>query len=293
MSCYSQFITTLACRIKSKLPEPTGTTVPHFALISFAIVRFIPLSTLRLRLAWRGCWHFFEGLNLTSSSARCLGHIVKSRPSESPNKPTRARMSCFSDTTLVWDTFRSLRCSFMLSVHEFRGISCCRPGHREETSHWLPQYVAKEQGSWAISTRTTRSNGCSKRFLEARAVTFNVWRYFDVAVRLNHENWTQWTVFAKFNDAFESCVISACFSDVYFMSVSGPVWKGLQMYNLYSLNTWDFLHAEDFLQNKGQQFVWSESIIYTTGRYPQRYYFRLSSHACNWIIGLIMLANEK
>ena len=92
-----------------KLPAQNGTTVFHFALISFAIFRFIPLSTLRLRFPWRGCRHFIEGLNLTPSSARCLGHIVKSRPSEWPNKPVRAKMSSFSDATSVWDTFISLK----------------------------------------------------------------------------------------------------------------------------------------------------------------------------------------
>ena len=185
---YMWLHTTSISRIKSKLPEPTGTTVLHFALISFAISRFIPLSALRLWLPWRGCWHFVEGLNLTPSSARCLGHIVKSRPSKSPNKPTRARMSCFSDTTHVWDTFMSLRCSFMLSAHESRGISCCRPGQREEKSHSLPRYVANEQDSWAISTRTTQACGGNERFLDARKL---IWRYFDVAIGLNHGNWIQ------------------------------------------------------------------------------------------------------
>lgn len=122
-----------------KLPAPTGTTMFHFALISFAIFRFIPLSTLRLRLPCRGCWHFIEGLNLTPSSARCFGHIVKSRPSDSLNKPARAKMSSFSDATHVWDTFTFLKWSFTLSAQESRGKSCCRPGRREEKSQLLPQ----------------------------------------------------------------------------------------------------------------------------------------------------------
>ena len=137
MFIYNQ--ASIIAKYNIKLPAPTGTTVFHFALISFAIFRFIPLSTLRLWFPWRGCWHFVEGLNLTPSSARCFGHIVKSRPSESPNKPTRARMSSFSDATHVWDTLTSLKCSFTLSPHEFRGMSCCRPGQRKEKSHLLPQ----------------------------------------------------------------------------------------------------------------------------------------------------------
>ena len=76
------------CKTQSKIPAPTGTTAFHLALMSFAILRFIPLSTFRLWFPWRGCWHFIVGLNLTPSSARCFGHIVKSRPSEASNKPT-------------------------------------------------------------------------------------------------------------------------------------------------------------------------------------------------------------
>lgn len=209
---------TPVCIIKSKLPEPTGTTVLHFALISFAIFRFIPLSTLRLRLPWRGCWHFFEGLNLTPSSARCLGHIVKSlksRPSGSPNKPTRARMSCFSDATHVWDTFMSLRCSFMPSVHEFKGISCCRPGQREEKSHSVPLYVANEQDSWAISTRTTRARGWNERFLDARTL---IWRYFDVAIGLQECNLSTHLRGAWCNNV---CFARSC----YCLVLSGNKWK--------------------------------------------------------------------
>jgi len=126
----------------------------HLALISFAILRFIPLSTFRLWFPWRGCWHFIVGLNLTPSSAQCFGHIVKSRPSEASNKPTRARISSFSDATLVYDTLTSLRYSFMLSTHELRGTSCCHPGQREEISHLFPQRLVNEHDNWAIANLT-------------------------------------------------------------------------------------------------------------------------------------------
>ena len=64
-------------KCNNELPAPTGTTVFHFALTSRAIFRFTPLSTLPLRFPWRGCWHLVEGLNLTPSRARCLGHTVE------------------------------------------------------------------------------------------------------------------------------------------------------------------------------------------------------------------------
>ena len=89
--------------------------------LDFAVFRLTPLSPLPFRLPWRGCWHFFGGRNLTPRTARCLGQIVKSRPSSSSNRPTRAKMSFFSDTSHDWDTFTSLRCSFMPSAHEFSG----------------------------------------------------------------------------------------------------------------------------------------------------------------------------
>ena len=131
-------------------------------LISFAVFRLTPLSPLPFRLPWRGCWHFFDGRNLTPRTARCLRQIVKSRPSSSSNKPTRAKMSFFSDTTHDWDTFTSLRCSFMPSAHEFSGISCCRPGHRQEKSHSVPQKIANEQESWDI-LRLYSTNAWLKR----------------------------------------------------------------------------------------------------------------------------------
>ena len=64
-------------KCNNELPAPTGTTVFHFAVTSRAIFRFTPLSTLPLRFPWRGCWHLVEGLNLTPSRARCLGHTVE------------------------------------------------------------------------------------------------------------------------------------------------------------------------------------------------------------------------
>ena len=64
-------------KCNNELPAPNETTVFHFALTSRAIFRFTPLSTLPLRFPWRGCWHLVEGLNLTPSRARCLGHTVE------------------------------------------------------------------------------------------------------------------------------------------------------------------------------------------------------------------------
>lgn len=80
-----------------------GTTTFHLFLISFDIRRLTPLSLLPLRFPWSGCWHFIEALNLTPNWSRCFGQIVKSRPPSS-NNPTRARISSFSEETLVWDT---------------------------------------------------------------------------------------------------------------------------------------------------------------------------------------------
>ena len=125
------------CNIE--LPAPTGTTVFHFALTSRAIFRFAHLSTLRLWFPWRGCWHLGEGLNLKPNCTRCSGHTWKSWPPESPNKPTWAKISSFSDKTHVWDILTSFKCSFLLSIHEVRGTSYCRPGQREEKSHWVLQ----------------------------------------------------------------------------------------------------------------------------------------------------------
>ena len=80
-----------------------GTTTFHLFLISFDIRRLTPLSLLPLRFPWSGCWHFIEDLNFTPNWSRCFGQIVKSRP-PSANNPTRARISSFSEETLVWDT---------------------------------------------------------------------------------------------------------------------------------------------------------------------------------------------
>ena len=112
-----------------------------------------------------GMLAFIKGLNLTPSCARYLGYTVKSWPSEPPNKLTRTKISSFSEETHLWDTLTSLKCSFMVSMHEVRGMSRCRPG--EEKSHLVLQWRSNEQDKCAILTPSIRVLGWIEGFLDA------------------------------------------------------------------------------------------------------------------------------
>ena len=130
-----------------------------------------------------GMLAFIKGLNLTPSCARYLGYTVKSWPSEPPNKLTRTKISSFSEETHLWDTLTSLKCSFMLSMHEARGMSRCRPGQHEEKSHLVLQWGSNEQDNFAILTPSIRVLGWIEGFLNACTLT---WLYHDDVIRLIH-----------------------------------------------------------------------------------------------------------
>ena len=103
-----------------------------------SILRHLQIySSLNLTspISIEGMLAFIKGLNLTPSCARYLGYTVKLWPSESPNKLTRTKIRSFSEETHLWDTLTSLKCSFMLSMHEARGMSLSsRPAWRKITS---------------------------------------------------------------------------------------------------------------------------------------------------------------
>ena len=125
-----------------------------------------------------------EGLNITASCERYLRHILKSRPSEFPNKPIHARISIFSEETHLWDILTSPKCIFfMLYTHEFRGISYCRPWPAREKQHLVLQLVSNEQDSCAILNLTIRVVGWIEGFLDTR---FLIWHHYEDVIQLIH-----------------------------------------------------------------------------------------------------------
>lgn len=90
--------------------------------LCFDFFSHLQIYSPRPRLPWKGCWHFVEGLNLTPSSARRLEHIVKSRPSESANKPTRTEISSFSDATGMFEILSLLSNVLLRCPHTNSGV---------------------------------------------------------------------------------------------------------------------------------------------------------------------------
>ena len=188
-----------------QLPAPTGTTVFHFALISLAIFKLIPLWTFRFRLPWRGCSTFLK-VWISPQVLHDVSGILWNRDRQIHRTNQHEQEWALSRMQHMFEIFWRLSSAVLCYLNTNSGVLVVAVLAIVKKNH-IHFHSRSQMNKTAEPLRlaplfTTRARGWNELFLDVHSL---IWQYLDV--RLNHPDWLQslrsacdvWNAFNVYN----------------------------------------------------------------------------------------------